>query len=64
LPRLPAHGGVYPLPRGIDARLCGIAAAHHRFAWVHLFAVCKHQPDLMSHMLDFDGLRERMAALW
>jgi len=44
----PAHGSlpaflqrmdeVYPRLRGIDTLLSGIAAAHHRFAWVHPFA--------------------------
>jgi Fic family protein len=28
---------VYPRLRGVDALLYGIAAAHHRFAWVHPF---------------------------
>ncbi len=28
---------VYPQLRGVDALLYGIAAAHHRFAWVHPF---------------------------
>lgn len=28
---------VYPSIRGVDNLLCGIAAAHHRFAWVHPF---------------------------
>lgn len=140
----PSHGSiaaffrrmdeVYPLLRGVDALLYGIAAAHHRFAWVHPFAdgngracrlqthcalfrlsgglwsvnrglardrdgyyrhlanadrprqgdldgrgnlserqlrewceyfvaVCKDQVTFMSRMLDFDGLRERVAAL-
>jgi len=140
----PAHGSlpaflqrmdeVYPGLRGVDALLYGIAAAHHRFAWVHPFAdgngracrlqthcalfplsgglwsvnrglardrdghysrlanadqprqgdldgrgnlsertlrewceyfvaVCKDQATFMSRMLDFDGLRERVAAL-
>lgn len=125
---------VYPGLRGVDALLYGIAAAHHRFAWVHPFldgngracrlqthcalfllsgglwsvnrglardrdgyyshlanadqprqgdldgrgnlsertlrewceyfvAVCKDQVAFMSRMLDFDGLRERIAAL-
>ena len=140
----PAHGSIraffgrmddtYPKLRGVDSLLCGIAAAHHRFAWVHPFvdgngracrlqthcalfplneglwsvnrglardrdgyylhlanadqprqgdidgrgnlsermlrewceyfvAVCKDQVAFMNRMLDFDGLRERLAAL-
>jgi Fic family protein len=140
----PAHGAVpaflrrmdevYPQLHGMDGLLAGIAAAHHRFAWVHPFvdgngracrlqthaalfpisgglwsinrglardrdgyyghlagadrprqgdldgrgnlserhlrawceyfvAVCKDQAGFMARMLDFDGLRERLAAL-
>jgi Fic family protein len=140
----PAHGSlsaflrrmdeVYSGLRGVDALLYGIAAAHHRFAWVHPFvdgnrragrlqthcalfplsgglwsvnrglarhrdgyfarlanadqprqgdldgrgnlseralrewceyfvSLCKDQVTFMSRMLDFDGLRERLAAL-
>jgi Fic family protein len=126
--------GVYPRLRGVDATLYGIAAAHHRFAWVHPFidgngracrlqthaalfglsgglwsvnrglardrdgyyarlgnadlprqgdldgrgnlserglrewceyfiSICKDQVTFMGHMLDLEGLRERVKAL-